>query len=277
MNIFRERSIGLAQLLFLLLLTAFAVFPFVMLLLTSLKTNKEFLDSPLGLPIDWTLSNYASVLKTADILSSFLNSLIITGFSLLGQLALGSLAAYALAKMEFKGKGIVSLALLIPLFLPIQTVIIPLYVLYSRLRLVNTYVGMIIIYIAGGLPLVVLTLTGFMKTIPREISEAAFIDGLSHFRTYLRIIMPLLKPAVATVVIISGLLIWNDFYLPLLMLSNSSIATLPMKIYIFVGEYETQWPKICVCITYMVVPLVAAYFVLQKYIIAGTMRGAVKG
>ncbi|HWQ80593.1 MAG TPA: carbohydrate ABC transporter permease [Anaerovoracaceae bacterium] len=272
-----DQQLHPAQLLILIILAFCAVYPFFMILITSFKTRGDYLTAPLGFPKPWTFENYVNVYETADIFRALLNSVILTAGSIAGQLIFGSMAAYAIAKTRLKRKKTVTAAFLLPLFLPIQTVIIPLYVFYTRLNLNNSLFGLMLIYIAGGLPLVILSLSSFMNTIPNEISEAAFIDGLSHFQTYYWIILPLLRPAVAAVVILSGLSIWNDFYLPLLMLTDVDQATLPVKIYLFTGEYSNQWPKICVCIVFLVIPILTAYFFFQKQIISGIAAGAVKG
>jgi raffinose/stachyose/melibiose transport system permease protein len=273
----KGNELSVPQTVLLIVLVISVLYPFFMLLITSLKTKGDYLDSPIGLPKNWAFTNYITVYATANVSRSLLNSMILTVFSVTGQIAIGSLAAYALSKMRFRGRKTLSVAFLLPLFLPVQSVIIPLYVFYKNLHLLNNFFGIIIIYIASGMPLVILTLSNFMLTIPVQISEAAFIDGLSHFNTYCRIIFPMLKPAVMTVIIISGLSIWNDFYLPMIMLTDVKLATLPLKTYMFAGQYRTDWTKICVCIVYLIIPITITYFCLQKRIIEGISSGAVKG
>ena len=128
-----------------------------------------------------------------------------------------------------------------------------------------------------GLPLIILILTGFMKTIPYEISEAAIVDGAGHFRIYSMIILPLIKPAIATSVVLSALSVWNDFFLPLIMVTKSDVMTLPMAVFQFKGLYQTSWPMVCACIVFLVVPMMIAYVFLQKHIVSGVVAGAVKG
>ncbi|MDR3337379.1 MAG: carbohydrate ABC transporter permease [Treponema sp.] len=273
----KRKEISILQTAVLLVLVLSALYPFFLLLITSLKTKGNYLDDPVSLPRVLTLANYINVYKTAKISQAMMNSAILTIFSVFGQLAFGSIAAYALAKMRFKNRTLLSLAFLFPLFLPIQSVIIPLYIFYKYLKLLNTLGGLIIIYIASGLPLAILMFSNFMLSVPIEISEAAYIDGVSHFGVYSRIILPLLKPAVATVIIISSLTIWNDFYLPMIMLTDVNLATLPLKAYMFAGQYRTDWTKICTCIVYLIIPVTIVYFCLQRQIIDGITKGAVKG
>ncbi len=270
-------ALSRGQRILLLILTFCAVYPFVMIVIVSFKSRADYLNSPIGLPQQWILKNYETVFQTADIFRAFRNSLVLTVCSVAAQLLSGSLAAYALARMKFKGKRGTYIAFLLPLFMPVQAVVIPLYVIYKNAGLLNSLTGLIIIYTASGLPLVILTLSSFIGTIPVQISEAAFMEGLSHFQVYRRIILPLLKPAVATVIIISGLGVWNDFYLPLLMLTDVKLATLPLKTYLFVGQYRVEWTKISVCIVYLVIPVLIVYFFLQKQIIEGVAAGSVKG
>ena len=259
------------------LLAAIVIYPFVMMVIVSLKTKANFMDDPLGLPRVWTLENYLVVFQKGDILTAFRNSLLITSLSLSGQILFGSLAAYALSKMNFKKSKLFSSAFLAPMIFPVYTVIIPLYLVFRRLGLVNNIFGLVLVYVASGLPLVIFILTSFMKTIPYQISESAFVAGASHFRVYYRIILPLIKPAIATTVVVSGLSIWNDFFLPMIMMTNRKLATLPLKVFLFVGQYNNVWTSICACLIILVVPILIVYVFLQSQIISGIVAGSVKG
>jgi raffinose/stachyose/melibiose transport system permease protein len=258
-------------------MTITTFYPFFMILLVSFKSNIEFQINPLGFPQNFDLSNYVMVFKKAKIPSAFLNSFTLTSFSVIGEIFLGSLAAYALTKMKFKKAKLFASLFLAPMVFPIFTVIIPLYLFFRQMHLLNNMFGLVLIYLATGLPLVIFIFTSFMSTIPYEISEAAIVDGASHFRIFYRIILPLIKPAIATTVVISGLNIWNDFFLPLMMITNNKLATLPLKLYTFKSEYATDWPSISTCIVYLIIPIIVAYVLLQKHIISGIVAGSVKG
>lgn len=259
------------------LLSVVTLYPFVLILLVSLKSTGEFMGNPIGIPRSFVFANYYLVFIKARIPRAFVNSLVITATSIGGMLLCGSLAAYALSKMRFRKAGFYAAAFLVPMILPINIAIVPLYLLFNYLHLTNTLGGMIIIHMAIRVPFAVFVLTGFMKTVPNAISESGFIDGASHFTTYSRLVLPLVKPALATVSILNGLLIWNDFFLSLIFISRSAIAPLTLKIYAFSGEYEQNWPMICTSIVFLAVPIIAAYSVFQRQIISGMVAGSVKG
>lgn len=253
------------------------IYPFVMIVIISFRENADFMNNPLRLPQKWVFENYTAVFEKADIVGGLRNSLIITFVSVCLQILLGSLTAYALSKMNFKKSKLFSALFLAPMVFPIYTVIIPLYMMFKQMHLLNNYGGLIIVYAASGLPLVIFILTSFMKTIPFQISESAFVEGASHLRVYFKIILPLIKPAIATTFIISGLSIWNDFFLPLLMISNDKLATLPLKVFLFAGQYTTYWTNISAVIVILVIPILTIYLFLQSQIISGVVAGSVKG
>ncbi|MFT3984142.1 MAG: carbohydrate ABC transporter permease [Lachnospiraceae bacterium] len=257
--------------------TLIAICPFLVLPIVSFKTKSEFLKYPLTLPSSINFQNYITVLERSNILMAFANSMIITGGSVVLEVLVGTLAAYAITKMDFKHAGKFSIAFLIPMIFPIQTITIPVYIIFRNLGLVNTHLGMIIIYGAVGLPIVVFMMTSFMKTIPYEISESAVVDGASNFTIYRKLILPLLKPVISTVAVICGLSVWNDFYIPMIMLTSTGKKTLPLKVYDFLGQYTSDWTLVCTCIIYVIVPIMIFYCILQKNIISGIAAGAVKG
>lgn len=255
----------------------FVVYPFLSIAIISLKETSDFAINPSGFPSKWVLDNYVLIFKESDIIRGLLNSLIISISSVCFQIFFGSLSAYALSKMNFKREKLFSGAFLIPMIFPVYTVIIPLYMMFKQLNLLNNYIGLILIYTASGLPIVIFILTSFMRTIPYQISESGFMEGASHFRVYFQLIMPLVKPAIATSFVISTLSIWNDFFLPMLMITNDKLATLPLKVYLFTGEYSSNWPAISSLIVILVIPILLIYLLLQRQIVSGVVAGAVKG
>ncbi len=261
----------------LLILTFITLFPFLILVMVSLKTKSDFMLNPLGIPIVWNFQNYITVFKRSNIMQSFLNSSTITVISVLFQIVFGAMVGYALTKMSFKHSKVFTSLFLVPMIFPIQAIMIPIYIIFIKLGLVNTYFGLIIIYIATGLALVIFMMTSFMRTIPIEISESAFVEGAGHLTIFFKLILPLLKPIVATTAIISGLSIWNDFFMPLIMITKKDLKTLPLKIYDFMGQYSSDWTLIATCIVFVIVPIIIVYCMLQKYIISGVAAGAIKG
>jgi len=261
----------------LIVLSLIALIPFLTLLMVSFKTHSDFMKYPLRLPHTLSLQNYVTVFQRSSIVRSFMNSFIITAGSLVIELFVGTLASYAITKMTFKRAGFYSAFFLIPMIFPVQTITIPVYIIYKNLGLLNTYGGMMILYAAIGIPMVVFMMTSFMKTIPYQISESAMIDGATHFVIYSRLILPLMQPVVSTLIVICGLTAWNDFYLPQIMLTRTELKTLPLKIYDFFGQYTSDWTLICTCIVYVIVPIIILYCFLQRNIIDGITAGAVKG
>ena len=276
LNTKKRRASPFAYLL-MILLSFIMIYPFICVVLISLKTMNEFRDNPIGFPLALTFTNYIEVYIKGDILTAFFNSTFLTGLSVAGIIIFGSLTAYALTKMRFKKAAFFSNVFLAPMIFPIQTIIIPLYFLFRSMHLVNNMWGLITIFIAGNLPMSIFILTGFMKTIPYALSEAAFVEGANHFRVYFRIILPLIKPAIATAGIIIGIFIWNDFYLPLIMMNDRKLSPLPLKIFMFSGQYEQFWTMICTCVVFLTLPVVIVYLLLQKQIISGVVAGSVKG
>ncbi len=261
----------------LILLSLVALIPLFTLLMVSLKTRADFMKYPLRFPHVLNFQNYATVFKRSSIVRSYLNSSVITVGSLAIQLFVGTLASYAITKMQFKRAGFFAAFFMIPMIFPVQTITIPVYIIYKNLGLLNTYSGMMILYAAIGIPLVAFMMTSFMKTIPYQISESAMIDGANHFVIYSRLILPLLQPVVSALIVICGLTAWNDFYLPQIMLTKTVMKTLPLKIYDFFGQYTSDWTLICTCIVFVIVPIIVLYVFLQRNIIDGITAGAVKG
>lgn len=164
-----------------------------------------------------------------------------------------------------------------PMIFPIQSITVPLYLIYRHTGLLNTYIGMIIIDVAVGLPMTIFMMTSFMKTIPIQISESAIIDGAGHRTILFKLILPLLKPVISTIGVVCGISVWNSFYLPLIMLTRKNMRTLPLTVYDFMGMYENDWTLLCTCIIFVILPIIILYCFLQKNIISGVAAGAVKG
>lgn len=267
------------QLLRYLVLTIVAVimlYPFTLLVNTALKTTKEYMKSSVALPAEWRFDNFITVLQRSTILSGFINSVTVTGVTLFLEILFGAMAAYALTKMRFEKSGRYQMLFLAPMILPIQTIAIPIYLIFSRIGILDSKMSLILVYAATGLPMVIFMLTGFLKTIPWELSESAKVEGAGEFTIFSRIMVPLLKPVMATITVVSGLSVWNDFFMPLILISSQAKKTLPLKIYDFMGQYNNNWPLVSACIIYVLLPILILYIFMQKYIVEGVVAGAVK-
>ncbi len=261
----------------LLLVTGITLYPFSLLVLASLKEKKDYLIHPLKITSELSFENYVTVFKETDIIIAFANSLFLVVGAVFLQILFGAMVSYALSKMNLKNSKLYSLLFLIPMVFPLQTIIIPLYLMINGMGMLNNSFVMILLYCGTGLSFVIFVITGFMKAIPNELSEAGIIDGAGHYKIFFQIILPLLKPVISTVIVISGMGIWNDFFVPLIMITEPNKKTLPLIIYQFMGQYQSDWTLIATCIVIIIIPIMILYISLQKYIIKGVMGGAVKG
>lgn len=229
---------------------------------------------PWGLPERLNLSNYAAAWE-GKIGVYLLNSTVVTVISVLVIIALSAPAAYAFARLRFRGSGLVLGFILTGLLIPAHAVLIPLYQLNAALG-VGDYLAIIGPYVAFGLPLSVLLLRAYFVEIPRELMEAAIMDGAGHMRILWTIFMPIAKPAVATVAIFQASWIWNELPFALVFIASGSHYTLPIGLLSFRGEHITDWGAILAGVTISVVPLMVLYLLFQKHIVRGLTAGAVK-
>lgn len=258
-------------------LSLIVLYPFFLLTITSLKSKADFSRNKAGLPREIVWENYETVFVRAKIPETAWNSLTITATSVFFQVLIGSLAAYALSKMRIKRADVYTSLFLIPMIFSSQVVIIPLFLMFRVLKLLNTAEGLIIVYVAGGLPMSIFMLSRFMKGVPDSLSESALLDGAGHWQIYWRVVMPLTKVAISTLVIVNGLSVWNDFFLPFMFFTSGRLKTLPLNTYLFTEEHGARWNLVCTNMVYTVLPMLMLYLFLQKYIIHGVVAGAVKG
>jgi raffinose/stachyose/melibiose transport system permease protein len=278
----RRSSGGVARLwftvarqVFLVLFSAFAVLPGIFTIFASFKSLYDFYNSPLGLPAKWLWENYVAVWNDAGIPQAALNSLIVVVLTVPLCVICSSCAAYGLARFEFKGNNSIYYLFLAGLVIPGQLTILPLVLLDKNLGLINTYGGLVLPYIAFHMPFDVFLLTGFLRTTPSELRDAARIDGANEFQVFAWVIVPLLRPALATVVILNTVSIWNDFFFP--MIVSPKIPVLQVGVFNLLGVYSTEWGHIFAGVVLAALPLLTAYLLLTKQFIAGLSAGAVKG
>lgn len=253
------------------------IFPVFWMLSSSLKTNEEIFKSMSLFPESWSWSNYTEAFLKAKFGMYFLNSLIYTVVGVGAIVIITSMAAYAFARLEFWGKNILFFLLISTLLIPIPGAFVPLYLLLKSLHLLDTRTGLLLCYISGGIAFGLFLLKSFFEDLPREIEEAALIDGCSRFGIYWRIALPLAKPAVATLVIIQCLNIWNEFLLALVVLQDTSKMPIQRGLMVFQGTHMTDYPLLMAGLTIATVPIVVIYLLLQKHIVKGITAGAVKG
>lgn len=254
------------------------LFPVYWMFTFSLKNNEEIYGAnPVGLPQHWLWSNYASAMKTGKMGLYFLNSGIVAVATIIVTLLVALLATFALTRLIWKGRKTMNKFFMLGLTIPIHASIVPVYVTLSRLHLLNTYAALIIPYAAFSLSMALLVCTGFMNEIPRELDESACIDGCGTWGIFLRIIAPLMKPAVATVGIYTFLQCWNELMFANIFISKSALKTLPVGIQALSGQYTTAWGPIGAALVVATFPTLFMYIFLSKKIQESFIAGAIKG
>ena len=263
-----------------LLLSCFAVvilYPFVLMVFGSLKSQTAFLANPVSLPTTFDLSNYQFAWNEAHIPKFAFNSLIVATGTVFLTLVSGSMAAFALSRIRFRGRIWIYSAFVALLTIPVQIYIIPLYVLVVRAHLANSLFGLILPYTAGSLPLAVFLLKTYFDQLPSELMDAARLDGCDNRMILLKVVLPLSRPVLSTVTIFTFVQSWNEFFLALVFIHNPDLQTLPLGLQaFFVNQYETQFPQLFATLALSIAPVVMVYLFLQKQFIAGLTAGAVK-
>ncbi len=271
-----------AVVLFLLFL-----FPFLIVVVNSAKTPFEITQNPLTLPADWgkILQNMVTIWTSVNVQysSSFLSSVIITVASLLLLNVLSSQAAWVLVRTKTRLSMGIFIIFVAAMVIPFQIVMFPLLTWFREItaltgvRLLRSFTGIILAYIGFGMSQSIFLFHGFIKSIPLELEEAALIDGCRPVQTFYRIIFPILRPIHATVLVLNGIWIWNDYLLPLLILGKGNkVMTIPLAVSNFAGAYVKQWDLILTAILMAMIPIVIFFLVAQKYIIKGMVAGSIK-
>ncbi|WP_160689688.1 carbohydrate ABC transporter permease [Clostridium sp. C2-6-12] len=261
--------------------------PFILVILNSAKTSADIVISPLSIPNKWgqMLTNFNNVIhnNSFNYWKSFFSSLLITAVSLAVVSVFSSMTAWVLCRNKTKWSGFIFMLLVAAMVIPFQVVMLPLLSTFRNIsdffgiQMLQSYQGVIFAYLGFGGSMSVFILHGFIKGIPRELEEAAWIDGCSPEGTFFRIIFPLLKPVQMTVLILNGIWFWNDYLLPSLMLGlNGKIKTLPVAVSAFVGSYVKQWDLILSAAFLAMIPIIILFLFAQKQIIKGIVDGAIK-
>jgi raffinose/stachyose/melibiose transport system permease protein len=252
------------------------VVPLLYVVVSGFRTNGDLNANPAGLPHPWIAGNYTSILTSAAFWQFLGNSALIAAVATTGTVVLGTMAALALARYEFKGREIFYTVFVSGLLFPIGVAALPLYLLLQRIGLLDNQFGVAIPEAAFGLPLTLIILRPFLRAIPGELQEAALVDGAGRFRFFVQILLPLAKPALVTVTLLAFVTSWNQYFLPLLVLQTSTHYTLPLGTYIFQTQYSQNDTGIMAFTALAMVPAMGAFVFAERYIVAGA-AGAVKG
>lgn len=254
------------------------LFPIYWMFTFSLKSNKEiFGENVIGLPREWLWSNYEKALKVGNIFRYFLNSTLVAIVTIVVVMIVALMATFALTRFFWKGREKMNSFLMLGLTIPIHASIVPIYVTLSRLHLLSTYTSLIIPYAAFSLAMAILICTGFMQGIPFELDEAACIDGCGTFKIFFKVIVPLMKPAVATVSIYTFLQCWNELMFANIFISDTAHKTLPVGVQALSGQYLTEWGPVGAAMVLATFPMLIFYIFFSKKIQDSFIAGAIKG
>lgn len=261
----------------LILFFLFMAFPLLWLFYSSLKPMQEIYDNVFALPKRVDVSNYLHIWRTSTFPRYYLNSVIVTVISTIGIVILSSLAGFIFGRVQFKGRNTLFFILIAGMMIPVQVTLIPNFILLRELRLFDTYLAMILPYIAFNIPISVFIMRGFFHELPIELEDAACIDGCSLKRICFSIMMPLSMPALSTITIFNFFTVWNELIFALTFTNRQEVRTIPVGVMDFVGQFETDYGYIFAALSSASIPLLIVYFIGQKRIIAGLTAGAIKG
>lgn len=254
-----------------------AMGPVWLLLINTFKDKKDIYTNPFGVPTRWTLENYRNIISDNNFFLYFRNSFLVVVISLAMILFLGSLCAFALAHWRTGTAKAIHFFFIIGMMLPIKIATIRLLEIMKNLGLLNTLWSLFPVYIAMGLPTAVFILTQFIRELPGELYEAAFMDGARRFQIYHTIVIPLIRPALATVAIYNLVPIWNDLWFPLIFINTESQKTVLLAVTKLQGQYTTDWPRLLTILAMSALPVILLYLTMSKSFIKGLTAGAVKG
>jgi raffinose/stachyose/melibiose transport system permease protein len=263
--------------LILVLLAAVFLYPVALMVLAAFKSTPELFRNPFGLPASWSLDTLKAVWTRAKFGLYLRNSLLVTAASVLLLLACAAPVAYALSRYTFALRSFLFIFFLAGIMIPMRLGILPLYLLMRDLNLLDTPFSLILTYAASGMPMSVLLLATFFRTLPRDLEDAARMDGCSEVTIFWRIMLPLIRPGLATVVIVNVVPWWNDFFFPLLFIQSEKWKTIPLGMQVFFGQHMTNWSMVFTGMLLASLPLLIVYLLMSRQFIAGLTAGAVKG
>jgi raffinose/stachyose/melibiose transport system permease protein len=263
--------------LFLAVLCFINIIPILWMVISSFKSEQDYATNPLGLPKFWNLSNYANAWKVAQMGTYFWNSILVTAGAIVLTVLLGALASYFLSRFNFRMRGWIYGLFIVGMTIPIHTTLVPIFILMKKIGLLNTHLSLVLPYTAFHLSITIFILAGFMKMFPKDIEESAVMDGAGLYRIFWSIILPMTRPAMATVIIINFIYNWNEFLFALVLINKADLKTLPLGLANFAGT-ETRFQTLqMAALTMALIPLISFYLIMEKQLVQGMTAGAVKG
>lgn len=263
--------------LFLGFFALISVGPLVWIVMSSFKSNREILSSAFALPSSFSFSGYKAALELAPIFKFYGNSLIISIISTLLNVLVVSMAAYVLARYKFKGNTFITLLLSVSLLIPTSALLMPIYKTMMAIGLFDTRTGLILVYAALGLPTSLFVFKSYFQGIPRELEEAAYIDGAGFYRTYFVIVFPLAKSGLATGAILQFLTSWNEFMFGLVLTKSTEVRTLPLALNYFTSQFSFNYTAMFAALTMVILPSIVIYILLQEQVTTSMVAGSIKG
>ena len=255
----------------------FCLFPLLMALMNSFKTNRELLTDVMSLPTGISFDNYVRTFNKMHYMRSLGNTVLLSGLSVVLMILFSSVAGWKLCRTKTRLSSFIFGLFVFSMLIPFSSIMIPLYKVVLALRIKNSLVGLSFVYAGMGVSMAVFLYHGFVKGIPKELEEAAAIDGCSELQTFFMVVFPLLKPITATIAITNVLWIWNDFLLPLIVISDSKKYTLLLSTNTLFGQYSSDWTAILSALIIAALPVIVFYAFFQKQILKGIADGALKG
>lgn len=268
---------GLAPHLVLLSYSVIVIFPIFLIIINSFKNRKAIFGMPFQIPDAETFSliGYETVLERANFQIYFMNSIIVTVAALVLTLLIGAMAAFALAEYPFRGNAFLGLYLAIGIMIPIRLGTVGILKLMVNFNLVNTLIGLVLIYIAQALPLTIFILSQFFRQVPKDLKDAARIDGASEYRIF-ALVLPLVRPALGAIGIFTMIPIWNDLWFPLVLAPSSETATVTLGVQQFLGQFVSDWNAVLSSLTLAMVPILIFYFIFSRQLIRSITAGSIK-
>lgn len=260
-----------------MILVALSAFPILWVFLSSFKNNRQILGSAFAIPTSLDLTNYYNAFKLAPIATFYGNSVIVAIFGTLLNLIFLGMAAYVLARFDFRGKNLFLLLFTLPLFIPASALLHPIYITISALGLYDNLFGLVLVYAGLGMPVTLFILRSFFLTIPRELEEAASLDGAGFLKTFTSVILPIAKPGFATAAVLQFLLCWNEFQFAFILTTSEMKRTLPIAISYFTSAFSANYGAMFAATIMIILPSIFIYFLLQEQVVSGMVAGAVKG
>ncbi|MEX6505222.1 carbohydrate ABC transporter permease [Jiella sp. M17.18] len=262
----------------LIVYTVIALFPVLLIVINAFKTRRAIFRSPMGLPSGegFSLEGFRTVLSQGDFLRYFENSLIVTIVSIALVLLFGAMAAFALSEYRFRGNRLMGLYLALGIMIPIRLGTIAILQEMVASGLVNTLTALILVYTAQGLPLSVFILSEFMAQVSNDLKNAGRIDGLSEYKIFFRLVLPLVRPAMATVAVFTMIPVWNDLWFPLILAPSEGTKTVTLGAQMFIGQFVTNWNAVLAALSLAILPVLVLYLIFSRQLIRGITSGAVK-